>query len=386
MLYAPAVTTSFEELKRFVGFTQEDAQRLAEFRPIAAPHFERIARELYARMGEHERPYAALTREASVEDRVKFVVVWLERLLGGIYDESYVAHAEANGRAHVRVGLPQGFVVASTATIRLLLSRFADSAELREAIGRVLDLELAITTESHHEESRIRVARRARADAASRLATGFAHELRNPLNGAQLHLALLERELAARGINGEIRNGLKTVDGELKRLGRLVTDFLDFVRPKPYAFVAVDLRELCTQAVARVPVPDGAVVRLDLPPAAVCVMADPDALAQALVNVIENAVEAIPVSGGGAVGVRVHRERRAALVDVEDDGPGLASAEAPIFDAFYSTKAGGTGLGLAVAHRVVTDHGGAVDVETKPGRTRFRFRLPITESEQTRGT
>jgi signal transduction histidine kinase len=100
--------------------------------------------------------------------------------------------------------------------------------------------------------------------------------------------------------------------------------------------------------------------------------------------VIENAVEAV-AGGGGSVAIRVHREFRTALVDVDDDGPGLAGPEAPIFDAFYSTKAGGTGLGLAVAHRVVTDHGGGVEVETKPGQTRFRFRLPITDPDQIGG-
>jgi signal transduction histidine kinase len=104
-------------------------------------------------------------------------------------------------------------------------------------------------------------------------------------------------------------------------------------------------------------------------------------LAQALANVVENAIEAVGPRGG-SVGVRVHRDVRTAFLDVEDDGPGLATPGAPIFDAFYSTKPRGTGLGLAIAHRIVTDHGGTVDVESKPGRTPFRFSLPAIDPER----
>jgi nitrogen-specific signal transduction histidine kinase len=65
------------------------------------------------------------------------------------------------------------------------------------------------------------------------------------------------------------------------------------------------------------------------------------------------------------------------VIEVEDDGPGLPSPDAPVFDAFFSTKPSGTGLGLAITHRIVTDHGGTVDVESRPGRTCFRLSIPI---------
>jgi nitrogen-specific signal transduction histidine kinase len=78
------------------------------------------------------------------------------------------------------------------------------------------------------------------------------------------------------------------------------------------------------------------------------------------------------------VTLRTRRRPRHALIEIEDDGPGLPSPEAPIFDAFYSTKPNGTGLGLAIVHRIVTDHGGTVEVESVPGRTLFRVLLPAT--------
>jgi nitrogen-specific signal transduction histidine kinase len=75
--------------------------------------------------------------------------------------------------------------------------------------------------------------------------------------------------------------------------------------------------------------------------------------------------------------LRTRRKPRELSIEVEDDGPGLPSPDAPIFDAFYSTKPSGTGLGLAIVQRIVSDHGGTVEVESKPGRTVFRLLLPI---------
>jgi nitrogen-specific signal transduction histidine kinase len=65
------------------------------------------------------------------------------------------------------------------------------------------------------------------------------------------------------------------------------------------------------------------------------------------------------------------------LLEVEDDGPGLPAGDAPVFDAFYTTKPSGTGLGLSIVHRIVSDHDGTVGYETRPGRTVFRVLLPI---------
>jgi signal transduction histidine kinase len=96
-----------------------------------------------------------------------------------------------------------------------------------------------------------------------------------------------------------------------------------------------------------------------------------------LLNLLNNAVEAVGSVGGGSVLLRGRRGPRHVLIDVQDDGPGLSSPDAPIFDAFYSTKEGGTGLGLAITHRIVTDHGGTIDVSSRPGKTNFHIALPI---------
>jgi signal transduction histidine kinase len=105
--------------------------------------------------------------------------------------------------------------------------------------------------------------------------------------------------------------------------------------------------------------------------------ADAPKLEQVLLNLVQNAIEALAPSHTGKVVLRARRHPRHVQIEVEDDGPGLANPDSPIFDAFYSTKPAGTGLGLAIAHRIVTDHGGSIQVDSRPGRTIFRVVLPF---------
>jgi signal transduction histidine kinase len=80
---------------------------------------------------------------------------------------------------------------------------------------------------------------------------------------------------------------------------------------------------------------------------------------------------------GGTATMRVRRQPRSVFFEIEDDGPGIPTSNAPIFDPFFSTKPDGTGLGLSITHRIVTDHRGTIVVESRPGRTVFRVTLPL---------
>jgi signal transduction histidine kinase len=123
---------------------------------------------------------------------------------------------------------------------------------------------------------------------------------------------------------------------------------------------------------------------MDAPPQELVVVADAGKIEQVLLNLVRNAIEALQAAGTGNVVIRARRQPRFVLVEVEDDGPGLPTPDAPVFDAFFSTKPDGTGLGLAIVHRIVTDHGGTLDVDSRPGQTYFRFTIPVgTESPGT---
>ena len=116
----------FEELKRYVRFDAEDAKALHAFRPLAAPHFTRIAREFYERTREHEEAHAVFTGEAQIERLQRSMVGWMERILSGTYDETYWEEARKIGRVHVKVGLPQRYMFTAMALLRVALEAVAD--------------------------------------------------------------------------------------------------------------------------------------------------------------------------------------------------------------------------------------------------------------------
>lgn len=219
----------------------------------------------------------------------------------------------------------------------------------------------------------------ARLAAAGVLAAGLAHEIRNPLNGASLHLSVLERELLRLGrLSSSASDALLVVRSELQRLSSLVTEFLEVARPRPLDrehcnlsdVVRATLSQLHDDARGR-----GIALATDLPSAPVMAWVDAESLKQALLNLVQNALDA--VDREGRVVVRVRTCRAHLEIMVEDDGPGIPDGGPPIFDAFFTTKRNGTGLGLSIVHRIVTDHGGDVTYTSVPKRTVFKVRLPV---------
>jgi signal transduction histidine kinase len=216
--------------------------------------------------------------------------------------------------------------------------------------------------------------------AVGTLAAGLAHEIRNPLNGAQLHLTFLERGLKKSHADPDALEAVSVVSDEIRRLSNLVNEFLDFARPKPLSRKRVALQSVVERVCGMV-APDaaahGAQLVTDLPSTPLEAEIDVGKIEQVLLNLVRNAIEAMAPSGGGGVTIRLRRQPFHALIEVEDEGPGLPDPNAPIFDAFFSTKAEGTGLGLSIVHRIVTDHGGTIAVDSRPGRTNFAVTLPL---------
>jgi signal transduction histidine kinase len=223
-----------------------------------------------------------------------------------------------------------------------------------------------------------RTLRAERLAAVGTLAAGLAHEIRNPLNSAALQLQVLRRRVAKGESTPEALDGVVTiVEDEIRRLERLVNDFLSFARPRPLELQATALEELCRGVLALV-APEGEEAQVEfslqvapgLPP----VNVDPERLRQVLHNLVRNAVEAMP--SGGKVSIRVRHSGDHIELDVEDTGEGFGE-NTPVFDAFFTTKAKGTGLGLSIVHRIVTDHGGTLRVRSRPGETCFTVSLPV---------
>ncbi|MBL8720487.1 MAG: response regulator [Myxococcales bacterium] len=213
------------------------------------------------------------------------------------------------------------------------------------------------------------------------LALGLAHEIRNPLNAAVLQLHVLGREVereVREERRGSMRDRVQIVVGEIKRLSRLLSEFLELSRPRGLTYEPVVLGEL-VDAVVELHAEEAAqrgVRCLHAGDERVVVAGDREKLKQALINLVVNAIDATP--GGGAVRISARATDHGALLSVEDDGAGIADEDlARLFDPFFTTKPGGTGLGLSIVRRVIEQHGGEVHVESAPGRgTTVQIVLP----------
>lgn len=224
-----------------------------------------------------------------------------------------------------------------------------------------------------------RTLRAERLAAVGTMAAGLAHEVRNPLNSAQLQLDLLERKVAKGTLATEnVVNTSRILRDELRRLERLVEDFLSFAQPRPLNLEACDVNSLA-QSVIDLVAPEvhacGIDMHVEFDPVVGIVEVEPQRLRQVLLNLLRNAKEAM--IDHGVLGLRTIGPDAGGnvVIEVSDTGPGFRE-DAPIFDAFYTTKEGGTGLGLAIVHRIVFDHGGTIQVQGARGDTRFRISLP----------
>ena len=241
---------------------------------------------------------------------------------------------------------------------------------VREALGgdvalaRLLDRELARMLEQGLVE-RVRTEQTLRLEAMRTLASGFAHELRNPLNGARLHLAWLDRALARK--TRDVAEAITTIDGEIGRLTRLTSDFLDYAESRRVRLVPTAVHRIVATAIALA----GETIEVEPIPDDLALLGDEALLARAVANLVANAVDA----ARSRVTVRALAEVGAVRIEVEDDGPGLVAPER-VYEPFYTTKPKGTGLGLSVVHRIVSDHAGSIRGTSGAGRTLFRMRIP----------
>ena len=228
-------------------------------------------------------------------------------------------------------------------------------------------------------EAQAEVRRSERLAALGQLSAGLAHEIRNPLGVIQASAELLSKNVSqenavAHEVAGFIRS-------EVLRTNQLVTRFLDFARPAQAHREEADLNEVVKSAVFQakesirnenspvsVQVTSGAVPPLPL---------DVTIIESCILNLLLNARDAMP--DGGVISVETGADSRNAWLVVRDEGYGIpAESLEDIFNPFFTTKANGVGLGLAMVSKFVDSHGGRVQVESQPGKgTTFRISLPL---------
>jgi signal transduction histidine kinase len=269
-----------------------------------------------------------------------------------------------------------GLFIVTYGVLGWVIGRLVEARERAAADARTISEQLQALAASQHA-----LMHSEKLAAIGRLAAGVAHEVRNPLGVIRASASMLEEGSA---LDDDARQACRFIREEIDRLNGLITSLLAFARPTEPRLASVAPDAVIDRAL-RLATPEAerrriALVR-DTPPALPDVRADPDLLAQVLLGLLVNATEA--VGEQGRIVVRASADAAAVTVDVADDGPGVAPANAEqVFEPFFTTKASGTGLGLAMALRIAQAHGGTLELAPGAGAGAggggacFRLRLP----------
>jgi two-component system sensor histidine kinase HydH len=268
------------------------------------------------------------------------------------------------------------YLAASFAALGYAVGHFVDArARARRDAQTIREQMTAL------EASRRAAAQNEKLAAIGRLAAGVAHEVRNPLGVIRASASMVKESFET---DDEPYRACEFIAEECDRLNGLITALLSFARPSEPRLASVSIEKVIERALQ---IHDGeARTRaieieraIDGPVPEVC--ADPDLLSQLVLGLLTNASEA--VGEGGRVALRVSAARDAVVLEVADSGPGVSPEDAErVFEPFYTTKASGTGLGLAMSARIVESHAGEIEVVQGAGTGTlgsgacFRIRLP----------
>jgi hypothetical protein len=277
------------------------------------------------------------------------VIVNAVRMRESVHNQAVTIPPEAGGALHLLV---------SVEILRKSQENIGTLITLRDVESRrQLEVQLGISS---------------RLAAISRLTSGVAHEIKNPLNAMALHLEVLKSKLEVQ------EPELDVISREIKRLDNVVKTFLNFNKPVVLQTRPIDLNRIVEQVLVLVRVEAQArnIEMESLLTGKLWINGDPDLLKQAILNVVNNGLEAM--KNGGKLGVRTEWGGDECQLTIQDAGPGIApEIQDRIFNLYFTTKQQGTGIGLATTFRVVQLHSGTIDFVSEQGKgTTFRLRFP----------
>ena len=371
----------FEELSRDLGFGTEQASALARAKPLVEPHVGHVVDRFYDVIGQNPTQRAVFEDDAQIERQKVHLRAWIATLFDGVYDRDYFALRARIGRAHVKIRLPQRYMVSMMNVVRRelrsTLSTDAPAAgwsadetrALLVALDQLLDIELAVMLETFREDYDIRMRASERLASLGKLAASIGHELRNPLAVIDSSTHLVGRRI---GTDERVTKHLERIREQVVRSNHIITDLLELARDRPPHREAVRLSELVDRSLAGLP-RDGVQLEIDVRDDG-DVVVDESQLRQVLFNLAQNALQAAK----SRVTIEASAKDHVLHVEVTDDGPGFTlEVRANLFEPLYTTKTKGIGLGLWLCKRIVDKHGGTIRALQEPtGGARFVIDLP----------
>ncbi len=374
----------YQELQRYVGWTDEDASRVHSIRPLVTPYFGALVDDFYAEIENHPNARKVITGgDEQIARLKKSLHRWLDELLSGRYDRDYVERRWRVGFRHVEIGLDQVYTNAALSRLRRgLLTAIAqtwrgDHQEqllIRESLNRLLDLDLAIIEDAYQTEFQRRQAVAERLATIGKVAGGVAHELRNPLNVVKTSVYFL---LNAKDAPPEkIKTHLERIERQVGVADRVITALNDFARLPVPNVEPVDVESALKEIVEVTTLPRNVTVEWSLGSPPPVVLGDRAQLHIVFSNLIRNGRDAMP--NGGTLTLIAAPTDDQVEITIQDNGVGISPDNlSRVFEPLYSTKAKGIGLGLSIAHEILGRHHGTLHVKSDLGvGSSFTVRLP----------
>ena len=377
--------TFLQNVKAYVEFDDRSSATLRGLVPIVTPHLEAIMDDFYATIEAHPGARTVITGgEEQIARLKKTLQRWLLELLSGPHDEAYFERRARIGRVHVQINLPQAYMftamdriwVQTIAVIRPALLNDPDVFERSlVALHQIMDIELAIMLETYREDLLAKNRTAERLATIGQFAAGIGHELRNPLGVMETSVFLLRQRLEQTAHHdSKLDRHLDKIANEIKRSSRTISELLELARSRSPQRRRTTAESLFRAAIAAAGLPATVEVLVE-PSAEIVAIADPDQIARILTNLLINASQAM--EGTGRIWLAAERAGRATRLRVRDEGPGVpAELRVRIFDALFTTKAKGNGLGLALCHRIAEAHGGTIVCEASERGAAFLLTLP----------
>jgi two-component system sensor histidine kinase HydH len=380
----PSSQHLLEELMEFIHFTPVHAGLMKEMGPILRPHFDAIIERFYEAIDSNAGAAAVFTGGQPQRDRQKMQLRgWLDGLVRGIYDEVYYERRARIGQTHVRINLDQRYMLGAMNLVREEMHKALDAAAPwpedkmtsgHRAIDKLCDMELAIMLETYRESLIARVKDAERLATIGQVAASIGHELRNPLAVMQTSVHMLGRRLPS---DEHTNKHLGRVRDQVALCNAIISDLLDLARDRPPDRQPTEVGVAARDAALSVPHPETLEIAVHVDDGVPSVAVDPGQFRQLVVNLVLNAVQA--QGGTGRVDVRMGVVEEMLQLRVEDQGPGMTPAVLErLFQALFTTRVTGTGLGLALCRRIVEKHNGTIVASNRPeGGAAFIVRIPL---------
>lgn len=375
----------YQELQSYVGWTDDDARRVAAIAPLIEPHVVDLIDDFYEEIARHPEAQKVITGGAEQVERLKGTLnAWLRDLVSGKYDIDYVVRRWRVGYRHVEIGLAQVYTNAALSRLRRgILQKLecawkGDPRELlavRISLNMLLDLDLAIIEDAYQTEFSLRQQRSERLIAIGQVAGGIAHELRNPLNVVKTSIYYL---MNARGAPAEkVRQHLERIERQVELADRVITALADFARLPVPELHPLSAEKCLKELLELTPMPGEIAVKFDIPPDLPPLMGDARQLQIVFGNLVRNARDAMQPQGG-TLTITARPIEDDVAITVADTGVGIPRESLErILEPLYSTKARGIGLGLAITRSIIDKHSGGLHVASEVGAgSQFTVRLP----------